>query len=354
MPLLTTTIGAYPKPAYLPTPDWFRNESKQETQREGSPTTAYNDYLSGISAETHALLDRATREVVQKQVELGIDIPTDGELRRENYIYYFCRNLSGYDFHDLTHQVLRNGAWEAYVPTVRGPIVPSKPIMVADYLVAQSATDKPVKVTLPGPLTICGSTADDFYHDKKALGADLADALNKEILALADAGCTWIQVDEPVFARNPDLALAFGFENLERCFAGVPDNVKRAVHMCCGYPMQLDDEDYEKAHPNVYFELADAIDASSINAISLEDAHRYNDLTLLERFHNTTVIWGSVAIAKSRVETVDEIKTRLKQALDHIDADRLIAAPDCGLGYLTEAMVHAKLRNMSEAAHAIG
>lgn len=345
MSLLTTTIGAYPKPAYLPTPDWFR---------DGSPTAAYNAYLAGYSAELATLLDRATHEVVQKQVELGIDIPTDGELRRENYIYYFCRNLQGFDFHDLTHQVLRNGAWEADVPTVRAPIVVGEPIMVADYRLAQAATDKPVKVTLPGPLTICGSTADDFYHDKQALGADLAAALNKEIFALVEAGCTWIQVDEPVFARNPDLALDFGFENLERCFANVPAHVKRVVHMCCGYPMRLDDDEYEKAHPDVYLELADAIDASTIDAISLEDAHRHNDLRLLERFRKTSVIWGAVAIAKSRIETVDEIKARLEQVLDHIDAEQLIIAPDCGLGYLTEEMVHAKLRNMTEAAHALG
>ena len=95
--------------------------------------------------------------------------------------------------------------------------------MAADYRVAQAATDNPVKVTLPGPLTICGSTADAYYHDKKALGAVFAEAINKEILALVEAGCTWIQVDEPVFARNPDLANDFGFENLERCFANVPD-----------------------------------------------------------------------------------------------------------------------------------
>ena len=353
MALLTTTIGAYPKPDYLPTPDWFKTDIEFTSEHNGNPTAVFNHYLSNLTPEIRELLDRATTEVVQKQVTYGIDIPTDGEVRRENYIYHFCRNLAGFDFADLTHQILRNGAWEAWVPTVRGPITAAPPIMVDDFLVAQAATDKPVKMTLPGPLTICGSTAYDFYHDKKALGADLAAALNQEVLALANAGCQWIQIDEPVFARNPKLALEFGFENLERCFVGLPEGVHRAVHMCCGYPLKLDDEEYEKADPHAYFELARAIDQSSIDAISLEDAHRHNDLTLLEQFRQTKVIWGAVAIARSRVESVAEIRERLLKALDHIDADRLIVAPDCGLGYLTDDMVEGKLRHMCEAAHSI-
>ncbi len=352
MTLRTTTIGAYPKPAYLPTPDWFRKDIEFKTATAGNPTAAFNDYLATLSPEVRDLLDRATREVVQAQVAYGIDIPTDGEVRRENYIYHVCRNLNGFDFDSLTHQILRNGQWEAWVPTVRGPISSAPPMMANDFRIAQAATDKPVKITLPGPLTICGSTADDYYHDPKALGADLAAALNKEVLALVDAGCKWIQIDEPVFARTPDQALDFGFENLERCFAGVPADVNRVVHMCCGYPMGLDETEYEKADPGAYFELAAAIDASSIDAISLEDAHRHNDLALLAHFKKTTVIWGAVAIARSRIETPAEIRERLTQVLDHIDAERLIVAPDCGLGYLTDEMVAAKLRNMSEAAHA--
>ncbi len=344
MPLLTTTLGSFPKPDYVPTPDWFRGGME-------SPTSAYSAYLKNLPDGIDEIHDRATREVVQLQVELGIDIPADGEMRREDYINYQCRNFEGFDFDTLTHQVLRNGAWEADVATVRGPIRSKTPKLPADYKVAQAATTHPVKITLPGPLTITGSTADDFYHDRAALGWDLAVALNQEILALADAGCTWVQVDEPVFARNPDLALEYGFRNLERCFKDVPAHVNKVVHMCCGYPMHLDQNDYEKADRNVYFDLAQAIDDSAIDAISLEDAHANNDLSLLERFSNNKVVWGSVAIAKSEIEPVATIKERLKQVLNHIDAERLIVAPDCGLGFLTQEMVKAKLGNMVEAAH---
>ncbi|MFQ5793869.1 MAG: hypothetical protein ACE5JP_02335 [Candidatus Bipolaricaulia bacterium] len=161
-------------------------------------------------------------------------------------------------------------------------------------------------------------------------------------------------MDEPVFAREPEKALAFGIENLERCFHGVPSHVVCVVHMCCGYPDKLDNEDYPKADPAAYFMLADAVDASSIQAVSIEDAYRYNDLTLLEHYTRTKVIFGVIAIARTRLEPVEEIAVRLTEALNHIDADRLIAAPDCGLGMLDHATVRAKLANMVTAARAVG
>ena len=162
-----------------------------------------------------------------------------------------------------------------------------------------------------------------------------------------------IQVDEPLFARLPEQALDFGIENLERCFHGVPDGVTRTMHMCCGYPNKLDETDYLKADPEVYRRLAGALEASIVDAVSIEDAHRHNDLSLLELFARTTVILGVVEIASSRVETVDEIVARLRVALDHIDADRLMAAPDCGLIMLGSELTRAKLGRLVEAAHAV-
>ncbi len=194
------------------------------------------------------------------------------------------------------------------------------------------------------------TTANDFYSDDKALAFDLADALNYEIRALADAGCKHIQVDEPLFARKPDEALAFGIDALERCFDGVPSDVTRIVHMCCGYPNHLDDTEYLKADPNCYFQIADAMDASSIHQLSLEDAHRHNDLALFDRFKRITIIFGSIAIARSRIEPVEEIAGRIGQALEHVDRDRLVIAPDCGLGFLGRDLAMQKLKNMVAAA----
>jgi len=202
-------------------------------------------------------------------------------------------------------------------------------------------------------MTITDSVADAFYNDDPRLGKDLAAALNTEILALADAGCTNIQIDEPVFARKPQQALAYGIENLERCFDGLPSQVTRLVHMCCGYPNALDAEGYLKAEQDAYLQIADAMDQSSVDAVSLEDAHRHNDLRLLERYKNTTILFGVVDVAKSRIESVEEIRERLKQALEHIDGDRLMAAPDCGLGLLGRELAVAKLKVMCDAAASV-
>ncbi len=349
MPLKTTTIGAFPKPDYVPTPDWFAS-----TTDMANPTKAYQAYLNNLPSDIEQTLDRATQAVVKTQVDLGIDIPTDGEVRRENYIYYQCREFSGFDFKDLTKVSLRNGVWQAEVPTVVGDIKAGRPLLPRDYQVAQAATTNPVKITLPGPLTIMGSTADNYYNDPVALGVDLAKALNQEVLALVEAGCTWIQIDEPVFARNPQQALTYGFDHLEQCFASVPDDVNKVIHICCGYPNALDDHDYEKADRNAYFELAQALDDSSINVVSLEDAHAHNDLNLLTHFTKTSVIWGSVTIASSKIESVEIIRQRLDETLKYIDADRLIVGPDCGLGFLTDELMQTKLKNMVEAARQVG
>ena len=348
MRLQTTTIGAFPKPDYVPIRDWFQGPEGPDTV---DPTVGYAAQMAEAGAGAEALFARAAQEVIADQVAAGVDIPTDGEVRRENYIHYHCRHLDGIDFATLTEKELRGGAYAAALPTITGQVRARDRFLAHDWRVAQAFTERPLKVTMPGPMTIADTVANAHYDDEARLGADLAAAINEELLALSDAGCRYIQIDEPVFARKPEQALAFGFENLERCFHGAPDGVVRTVHMCCGYPDRLDNPDYPKADRNAYLRLADAIEDSSIQAVSLEDAHRHNDLALLERFRTTTVILGAVAVAKSRVESVDEIRGRLRAALDHIDLGRLIAAPDCGLGLLGRELAVAKLENLCAAAH---
>ena len=350
MALLTTTIGAYPKPACVPIPDWFRAKGGPDTDR---PTAGYLAALAEMGEEAEARFAEGTREVIEDQVEAGIDIPTDGEIRRENYIHYHCRHLEGFDFDRLTAKEVRGGTYKAELPSITGKVGARDHFLAHDWKVAQGFTDRPVKITMPGPMTITDTTANLHYDDERALGADLAEALNAEIRDLAAAGCTWIQVDEPVFARKPRAALDYGIENLNRCFADVPAGVTRVMHMCCGYPDRLDREDYPKAEREAYGQLAAAVDQADLDAVSLEDAHRHNDLSLLERFADKSVILGVVAIAKSRVEPVEEIRSRLAAALDHIDAERLIAAPDCGLGLLGRNLARQKLQNLCEAARAV-
>jgi len=353
MPLLTTTIGAYPKPHWLPITDWFKKEAGQ-TVAGGEVTQRMTRALKAPDTETEQAAVKATHQAVTDQVEAGISIPTDGEQRRENYIHYHCRHLEGFDFENLTHRSLRGGAYEADLPSIRAKVRPKgNHFLDRDFRIAQAATDHPVKITVPGPLTIMDTTANIHYADEQQLAFDLADALNFEIRALADVGCRYIQVDEPVFARQSERALKFGVECLERCFHGVPEGVTRVMHMCCGYPAKLDDNDYKKADPQSYLALAPALDQSTIDQISIEDAHRHNDPALFELFKRATLILGSVAIAQSRIESIDEISARLGTVLEHIDGHRLVAAPDCGLGYLSRELAIAKLGNLSAAARKI-
>lgn len=351
MPIRTTTIGAYPKPDFLPVTDWFSLDYGGTTAEK--PTAHYARELAQMGEQAEAQFVRAARSVIRDQEAAGIDILTDGEVRRENYVHYHCRHLSGIDFDRLTEQELRNGAYKASLPTITAPVRAMAPFLPHDWKTAQAMTDRPVKITLPGPMTIGDTVADAFYGDAKTRGQDLAEALNKEVRALADVGCRHIQIDEPVFARKVNEALDYGFDNLERCFHKLPDHVLRTVHMCCGYPDTLDNPNYEKAAKESYFDLAPVIDQSCIQAISIEDAHRNNDLSLLELFEKTTVIFGVVAIAQSRVETVDALEARLRSALQHIEQERLIAAPDCGLGLLGRDLAMSKLRNLCAAAQRI-
>jgi len=351
IPLETTVIGAFPKPGYVPIRDWF--DAARETGGMNTAQTTL-DYTtdSEKNKDTHeALFIRAAREVIDIQLRAGVSIPTDGEVRRENYIHYHCRHLDGFDFDRLEHRVLRDGAYETDLPAIRGAISHTGSGYSAhDYLASQSVSARPVKFTLPGPLTIMDTTADCFYNDRPKLNAALAETVNKEILSLVDAGCRYIQVDEPLFARKVEDALDFGMEGLERCFHKVPKSVTRIVHMCCGYPDHMDDDAYKKADPDSYNQLSGAIDAASFDQISIEDAHCCNNLALLDKFHNKTVIFGAIAVAKSRVETVEEVAARLTAALGHIDRDRFVVAPDCGLGLLPPELAEAKLQVMCKAA----
>ncbi|NKW71391.1 cobalamin-independent methionine synthase II family protein [Rhodobacteraceae bacterium R_SAG10] len=350
-PLETTTLGSFPKPAYVPVRDWFDIARETGGMNTSQTTRDHTADLQKTDASHEALFIRAAKEVIGVQLRAGITIPTDGEVRRENYIHYHCRHLDGFDFTNLEHRVLRDGAYETDLPAIRKPIRHIGKFYGAhDYLASQSVSARPVKFTLPGPLTIMDTTADCFYDDRPKLNAALAETVNKEALALVDAGCQYIQVDEPLFARAVDDALSFGMDGLERCFHGVPATVTRVVHMCCGYPNHLDDADYKKANPNSYNRLASAIDAADFDQISIEDAHCGNDLGLLEMFQSKTVVFGTIAIASSRLEAVDEVVQRLASVLEHIDRDRLVVAPDCGLGLLPADLAEAKLRVMCDAA----
>jgi 5-methyltetrahydropteroyltriglutamate--homocysteine methyltransferase len=295
-------------------------------------------------ADVVARLDAATREAVADQIACGVDVPTDGEMRRENYLHYHCRHLTGIDFNQLTERLLRNGSWKGQVPTFVGPISAGEHFLGRDHAVASEGVAVPIKITIPGPITLMDSTADAYYGNDATWGAALAGAINAEVLDLVASGCSQVQIDEPAFARYPERAAAFGFDLLDRCLVDLPTRVTTTLHICCGYPDRLDNENYPKADPESYAALAPHVDAAPIDIVSIEDAHRQNDLDLFRRFERVRVAVGVAAIARSAVESSDAIARRLHDVAVVLGTDRLIAAPDCGLGLLDRSTAMAKLR----------
>ena len=346
--MLTTVIGAYPKPDYLKITDWFNAKGGTDT---ANPTKFYENEIKKMGSSAELIFNKAAKEVIRDQLDCGIDIITDGEIRRENYIHYHCRYLNGVDFNTLTEKVARTGNYKCWLPTITNKISAADPFLVDEWKNNQSLSNKPVKVTIPGPMTITDTIANTYYKSDEEMGYDLAIAINTEIKRLVDAGCKYIQVDEPLFARKPDNALAFGIKNLEKCFDGVnQSDVEKITHICCGYPDKIDAVDYPKAPLDSYKKIAKALDSSKIDSVSIEDAHRYNDLSLLKNYKNTKIIFGVIKIASSKIETVEEIESRISETLKFISKEQLIVAPDCGLGHLSRDLAIKKLKIMSLAA----
>ena len=346
--MLTTVIGAYPKPDYLKITDWFNAKGGTDT---ANPTKFYENEIKKMGSSAELIFNKAAKEVIRDQLDCGIDIITDGEIRRENYIHYHCRYLNGVDFNTLTEKVARTGNYKCWLPTITNKISAADPFLVDEWKNNQSLSNKPVKVTIPGPMTITDTIANTYYKSDEEMGYDLAIAINKEIKRLVDAGCKYIQVDEPLFARKPNNALAFGIKNLEKCFDGInQSDVEKITHICCGYPDKIDAVDYPKAPLDSYKKIAKALDSSKIDSVSIEDAHRYNDLSLLKNYKNTKIIFGVIKIASSKIETVEEIESRINETLKFISKEQLIVAPDCGLGHLSRDLAIKKLKIMSLAA----
>ena len=349
--MITTVIGSYPKPNYLKITDWFNATGGTDTK---NPTKYYEEEINKMGSEIEDIFIRATMDVIKDQVDCGIDIITDGEVRRENYIHYHCRHLNGIDFSNLTEKIARTGNYKCWLPTITNKVTAAKSFLVEEWETNQKLSKKPVKVTIPGPMTITDTIANTYYKSDEEMGYDLARAINVEIKRLEKAGCKYIQVDEPLFARNPENALNFGIKNLEKCFADVDSTkLERITHICCGYPDKLDAVNYPKAPLNSYKKIAKTLDASLIDTVSIEDAHRYNDLEILSDFNKTKVIFGLIKIASSQKETEEEIENRVLNALNYIDKQQLIAAPDCGLGHLTRQLAIEKLKIMVDVAKKI-
>ena len=336
----TTVIGSFPKPSFLKCPDWF-------CDTRNCSVTEYKQYLNTVSnKELEDTFIKATKHVLNKCS--CIDIVTDGEIRRENYVHYFCRNLHGISFSHLTEKEMRNGAYKDFVPTIYDKIMSFKNVLSKEWLKTQSYTNKPVKITLPGPMTIFDTLYNNYYETTYDALNDLSKCLNTEIRNLAKIGCKYIQIDEPILARKPELLDKYGTQFLHKCFFNTGKNITKIIHICCGYPDKVGDTDYIKADCENYNKIILTLDqCDCIDQISIEDAHRYNNEELFKNIKNKTIILGVVKIADINIESVEEIKTRINTVLQYIPPSRLVIAPDCGLGMLPEDICEKKLNNMA-------
>ena len=214
MPLRTTAIGAWPKPAYVRLPDWFTHPEGPDA---ADPTAGWADAMEAMGDDADAIIARGVGEAIDDQIGAGIDIPTDGEIARENYIHYHCRHLDGVSFDRLEEKSLRNDTYRAFLPAIVGPVRAGAPFLPADYRHAQAYTDRAVKITMPGPMTIADTTVDMHYGDPRALGRDLAAALNREVLAIAERLRTALDhIDAHRLVAAPDCGLGLLGRDLAR------------------------------------------------------------------------------------------------------------------------------------------
>ena len=341
--ITTTVIGSFPKPSYLPIKDWF------------SDTTAdplANSIHKFVDPLHQYYLLKATQEIVKLQQNL--DTVTDGEVRRYNYIFYHCRHLDGIDFTNLKNKEVRNGAYQCQSPVIISKIKVNTHFLARDFLIASLFSDKPVKVTIPGPLTIMDSLFNDFYSDKEELMKDISIALNSEIKDLINHGCKYIQIDEPVAIRKAEDFLLYGIRFLNETLKGTEGTVERTVHICCGYTPVADNVEYSRADNKNFLKIVTELDNSpEVDVLALEDAALHNDLALFKQIKKSKLCLGVVASVRTRIESVQEICQRIKDVTEVFPSQKLIVSPDCGLGLLSRDQSLRKLNNMVQAVEII-
>jgi 5-methyltetrahydropteroyltriglutamate--homocysteine methyltransferase len=328
-PIPTVTVGSMPKPAWL-SDSWY------------SVSDRWN--LSG-SALDQAFED-ATRLAVADQAEAGIDILTDGEQRRPTHYSYFLKQLSGVDLVELKAKPMRAGKFTQEVPRVVGPLSLASHIALDDFRALRRLTRAPVKMTLPGPTTLVDGTCDAFYGDERSLALAYADVLNAEIRALEAAGCTMVQLDEPAFTRLPDKVAAYGIEALDRAFAGT--GVVSCVHVCYGYRSWGGGAAKQWKHG--YEELFPMFARSAVQHWSLEFAEPALPPAILADLPGKVIQLGVVDCGSDEVESPERVAARLRDALEVLPPERLIAAPDCGCVALPRPVARGKLRALALGA----
>ncbi|HTV27182.1 MAG TPA: uroporphyrinogen decarboxylase family protein [Xanthobacteraceae bacterium] len=331
MLLPTSLVGSYPQP------DWLIDRDKLSKQ---VPRVRADDLWLVPPDKREAAQDDATILAIRDQERAGLDIITDGEQRRESYSNRFATALDGIDVERPGTTINRSGK-PIPVPRVVGPIRRSRPVGLRDLKVLRSNTDRTIKATVPGPFTMSKQAQDDYYKDEEAVAFAYADALNGEIKDLFAAGAGVVQIDEPWMQQHPDKARRYGLKALNRALEGVRGTV--AVHLCFGYAAVVHDK------PSGYSFLSE-LEGSAAQQVSIEAAQPRLDLAVLRQLPSKTIILGVIDLSDLNVETPQTVADRIRSALVHVPADRVVVAPDCGMKYLPRTVAFAKMKAMAEGA----
>jgi 5-methyltetrahydropteroyltriglutamate--homocysteine methyltransferase len=331
--LPTTVVGSYPQP------DWLVD--RQMLGGRLPPRVRALEIWRVASQLLEQAQDDATIVAIRDMERAGIDIITDGEVRRESYSNRFATALEGMDLDNPGTAIDRTGHPNP-VPRVVGPIRRKRPVEVRDVEFLRANTDRAIKATLPGPFTMSQQAQDDYYKDEEALAMALAEAVNAEVRDLFAAGADVVQLDEPYLQARAEKARGFAIKAINRALEGVTGTT--ALHTCFGYAHIV------HSRPNGYSFLEPLADVN-VRQISLESAQQNVDLSVLTSLPGKDLIVGVIDLSdESPVEEVDTVVARIKNAMKFVDPDRLILAPDCGMKYLPRDKAFAKLRALAQAA----
>jgi 5-methyltetrahydropteroyltriglutamate--homocysteine methyltransferase len=286
--------------------------------------------------------DDATLLAIHDQERAGLDIITDGEIRRESYSNRFATALEGVDLDSPGQVKTRSGALTP-VPRVVGRIRRARPVELHDMQFLRANTDRPAKITLPGPFTMGQQAKNEFYRDDEEMAMAFAEAVNAEARELQAAGADVIQLDEPWLRNDPDAAKRVAIKAINRALEGL--TVPTIVHLCFGYAALVPGE----TKPVGYSFLPQLAD-STAKMISIEAAQPKLDLGVLKDLAPKKVLLGVIDLADPQAETPQLVAERIRAALKHLPADKLVPAPDCGMKYLPRALAFAKLKALSEGA----
>ncbi len=330
--LPTTVVGSYPQP------DWLID--RDNLLGRLPPRVRAREIWRVAPEFLEQAQDDATLIAIRDQERAGIDIISDGEMRRESYSNRLATALEGVDIERPGSALDRTGHANP-VPRVAGPIRRKGPVEVRDVQFLRANTDRKIKITLPGPFTMAQQAQDDYYKDEEALALAYAAAVNAELRDLKAAGADVLQLDEPYLQARPDKARRYGVKAIDRALEGVAGPT--AIHLCFGYAHVV------HQRPDAYNFLAE-LAACRAQQISIETAQANLDLEVLRALAGKTIILGVISLGDPAPESAETVAARIRRALPCVPAARLVPAPDCGMKYVSRPAAFAKLKALADGA----